>query len=1633
MKILIIGSGAREFAIASKLLEADSSRELYFAPGNGGTEKLGKNVDISAEDVKSLAKYAAETKIDYTVVGPEVPLCEGVVDEFEALGLKIFGPNKNASMFENSKAFTKAFLQKYNIPTAKYIETENSEEALTFAQNLLNETGRVVIKADGLAAGKGVFIAEDEDGVAEFLDEVFKKNKFNCKKVVVEEFLKGFEMSMITLTDSNTILRLPTSKDHKKIFTGEKGLNTGGMGTFSPNVEAEPFMDRIDEEILQPILRGLQEEKIDFKGALFIGLMIGDKDIDVLEFNVRFGDPETQVILERIDNDLLELLMATSERKLDEIQLKVNDKKSVCLVVSSKGYPGSYEKGIEISFDEEIKSKVYHAGTEKFGEKLVTSGGRVLNLIATADNFDDAIEQVYEDVKKVHFDGMYYRKDIGPRVKRVYVTKKDQYDYESMDLEKEIKSSLNIDFDKVKVYKRYDIEARKDTLERVKYTILSERPVDDVYLEEDALKLQANFKDTIVVSYLPGQFDQREQGLIDTISLVSDEDIKASNSTVYEFEGLDAKDLDKIEKYLVNPVDSHRVSLLNVPTTLTSTNEHNRENEVYEGFKDFTEAELKNFLDEYSLAMSYEDIKMVRDYFKSEGRDPNETEIAILDTYWSDHCRHTTFNTELNIEFNPQTDLDRIIKNTFDKYLKLREELKITKPISLMSFGTILAKHLRSTGKLEDLEISDEINACSVKIKVRVQKGDKEELEDYLLMFKNETHNHPTEIEPFGGASTCLGGAIRDPLSGRSYVYQAMRITGAADPFTPIEDTLKGKLPQRKITKEAAKGYSSYGNQIGLTTGYVDEIYHPGYVAKRMEAGAVIAAAPQENVRRLTPEKGDLVLLIGGRTGRDGIGGATGSSKTHTISSIVTESAQVQKGNAPEERKIQRLFRNPEVAKMIKKCNDFGAGGVSVAVGELHDGVEVYLDRVPLKYKGLKPKEIAISESQERMAVVIAASDLEKFVSETHKENLELTVIAKITDSNKMVMYYEDEIICELSYEFINTNGADRKEEVEVESEDVSAVLFNKDKDPEKIYDYLKDLNNTSKKNLYEMFDTTVGRSTVLNPMGGHAQYNPSGAMVAKVPSLKGDSKTVSLMSYGFNPYLSEESQYLGGYYAVIESIAKLVAHGASLEDIRLSFQEYYEKLTTAKTWSKPLKSLLGALEASLFFDAPPIGGKDSMSGTFEDISVPPTLISFAVTTADIEDIISSDLKGKGKLGLIKTTVDKCGMLNLEELKLNMQKLHEDILSKNIISATAITKSTLVQLYEQSVGNTGFDVELEDLYSPLYGSFIVEYIEGRDYIEHIGGCADDYIVNGVKLDAEKLKKNYLNTLDEVFSPHKAVKEFGLKNKTVKPRRLKSDKPVDVPKVVIPVFPGTNCEWDTARAFKEQGAEAEIYVFKNGNSEEIKSSLKELAGMIKKSQILAIPGGFSLGDEPDGSGKFIAAVLSSKEVSSAIQYLLKENDGLLIGICNGFQALVKSGLLPYGEVRDLDEDSPTLILNSAKRHIARFVETRVLTTNSPWLSELEENKIYKLPISHGEGRFVTDEKGLQKLLDNGQVVATYVESPNGSDYNIESIMSQDGKILGKMGHSERVAGDLYKNIYDVELQNLFKGAVNYFKK
>lgn len=1643
MKILIIGSGGREYAIASKIKEEDNSVEIIFAPGNGKTESEFKNIDIGVMDFDKLITFAKDNDIDYTIVGPEDPLCFGIVDKFEAEGLKIFGPKKEAAMFEKSKAFSKRFMEKYHIATAKYLETDSIDEAKKYAYELISESkvNKVVLKYDGLAQGKGVIIASSVDDIDEALNELLLDKKFGDDKIIVEEYIDGFETSVHVLISNGEYIMLPSAKDHKKVYEGETGENTGGMGSYSPNLMALPYLKDIEEELVKPFIKGLKAEGIDYRGVLFAGLMINSDGIKVLEFNTRFGDPETEVILERIDSSLLDALIKTSEAKLNEYKLKVNDKKIVNVVLASGGYPAKYDKGYEIKGLDKLSEdvKVNYAGVKASSKKLLTNGGRVLNILSKADTFEEAYKKVYDEIQKISFDKMHYRRDIGPVVKRVYVCKKDEFDAESNGLTREIKDFLKINIDSIKVYNRYDIELLSDEeINKISNTILCEKPVDNIYLLDDALEMEKNLKNAFVVRYKKGQFDQREQGLKDTIKVtLGKDDVLARCEKVYDIKGdVSEEDIKKIKKYLINTVDQAEGVLIGIPTTLKESFDMNIESIVYDGFIKLDDEGLKDFHEKNSLAMSIEDLKVFQDYFIKENRDPSQTELKLIDTYWSDHCRHTTFNTQLtNINFEGENDFIEVIRNTLNEYLKARNQFS-KKDLTLMDLATIVTKKLRGLGKLNDLEVSEEINACSVKIKVSIDGR----LRDYLLMFKNETHNHPTEIEPFGGAQTCLGGAIRDPLSGRSYVYQAMRITGAADPREAIEDTLEGKLPQRKIVLDAARGYSSYGNQIGLATGYVDEVYHPGYKAKRMEVGAVIAAAPMENVFRGVPAKGDIIILLGGKTGRDGIGGATGSSKIQTDKSVEDSAAEVQKGNAPTERKIQRLFRIPELAKMIKRCNDFGAGGVSVAIGELADSLLIHLEKVPLKYQGLSPMEIAISESQERMAVVIAKENYEKFKEYANAENLEATIVAEVTDSERLIMMYNDIEVCNLKREFLNSTGAPRKQDVIFKPEE--AELFNEDLADDftvELKKRLEDINVASKKSLIERFDSSVGRGSIVQPLGGKNQLSPEQAMIARIPTTKGESSTASIMTYGFDPYLSEKSSFFGAYYAVVESLAKIASHGASPFKARLTFQEYFEKLNDDPyKWSKPFEALLGAFKICNDLQIPSIGGKDSMSGTFNDLNVPPTLISFAVTTMNIEDVVTPELKGNMKLGLIRTTINDDNTLDLNEFKKNSVELVSLISRKKVRSAVAINRdTTLPLLMKMAFGNDiGFNINMDAdiMFKELYGSYIVEYTEDLPCIEYLGTTNTDasIIINGRRIDLEEYKEAYEKPLLDIFGQENRVAKT--ENKfTEKEFVHKSKKPVDEVKVIIPVFPGTNSEYDSKYAFEKEGAKVDVFVFNNLDNDHIDKSIDDLANKIKESQILFIPGGFSLSDEPDGSGKFIANVLRNTKVKEAVEYLLEENDGLILGICNGFQALVKTGLLPFGKIKDIDEDDPTLTYNNIARHVARIVKTKALTTSSPWLKYINKDKVYRVPISHGEGRLLINKELYEKLSDNAQLAFEYIDNPNGSNFDIESMLSPDGKILGKMAHSERVETDTFKNVSDIEIQNIFKAGVEFFKK
>ena len=1640
MKVLIVGGGGREHAIGHAIAKNKEVEKIYFAPGNGGTEDVGENIAISSGDIQGLLKFAKDMAVDFTVVGPEAPLVDGIADAFEEAGLAIFGPRKEAAQLEGSKLFTKEFCVRHNIPTAGYFESTDRDAVRQGAVNLLAEKGVCVLKADGLAAGKGVVIAYTEEEVEAFLIDVYEKNRFHTDRVVVEEFLEGFEMSLLAFCDGKTIVPLSTAKDHKSIYEGGRGPNTGGMGSYAPNVEALPLLDAIDEKLVRPFMAGLKKDAMDFRGLIFMGIMITDAGPEILEYNCRFGDPETQSVLERLDGDLLEIMMATAKGELDKVVVKENDKKVVSLTLASGGYPESSEKGVEITIPDDLKDvTVFHAGTKIQDGKLVTDGGRVLTVTATADTFEEAIAKAYAGADKIQFEHKQIRRDIGPMISRVYVGRKPGFDNAAKGLAAQLNEELGIHLDDVKIYARYDLEGlTEDEVKRLTTEVLSEAPSDKVFAGADAFKLQAAMDHGLVVEYQPGQYDQRQAGVLDTATAIfGHTNLDAACATVYDFIGdIDEKDYAAIVKHLVNPVDQKIGGLFGVPTTIKKDLEKNTDNAVIEGFISWDEGELKRRFDTMDLAMSFEDFAFIQDHFKEVGRDINETELAILDTYWSDHCRHTTFNTALEIEFDD--DVDETITAAYDRYLKTRKELNRKKPVSLMDLGTLVAKHLKAEGVKTNMEVSEEINACSICVDVVAEdlRTGKEETIPYLLMFKNETHNHPTEIEPYGGASTCLGGCIRDPLSGRAFVYQAMRLTGSGDPTMPIEDTWESKLPQKKITTEAANGYASYGNQIGIPAGLVEELYHDGYMAKRMEVGAVVGAAPESHVWRGEPKPGDLILLMGGRTGRDGIGGATGSSKKHTAASLATAGAEVQKGNAPQERKLLRLFRRPEIASRIKRCNDFGAGGVSVAIGELAPGIRVQLHKVPLKYAGLKPKEIAISESQERMAVVIEKEDLPLFEKMSREENLEMTVVAEVTEEAAMRLYYEDKCIVDLDRAFIDTAGVDRSQKVKVEKDPACGYLNRYDSLTAKdILKPMADLNVVSQKNLIEKFDNSVGRGTVLMPLGGKLQLTPTQAMAGLIPVEGKKSQTASVMSYGANPEFLSENQYLGAYYAVVESVAKLVATGAEICDMYFTFQEYFEKLAEDETrWQKPLKALLGAFDACMDFEIPPIGGKDSMSGTFRDKDVPPTLISFAIAPMAAKDVIGNAFTAAGnKLGIVEAVRTKDGRIDIEAFKASAKVLKKEMASGNILSAAAIThKGTLPGMIISALGNDlGFDVQLDDLYNARYGDIIVEYKEAFDGVRAVGSLTESgYVVNGEKLDEEAIKKAYTTGLDKVFPPEVHDQKKALATVQIASTRTGNASAKDSCRVLIACFPGTNSEYDTKDVFTKAGAEAEVFIFKNQTAEETVKSISELAAKIKEADIFAIPGGFSFSDEPDGSAKFIANILRTEVVKSAVDHLVKEKKGLVLGICNGFQALIKSGYLPYGEARVQEAASPTLTFNDNSRHVARMVTTQVMTNDSPWLMYLNPGDEYEVPISHGEGRLVLSEEQAKALVENNQVAFTYVDNPNGSEFNMEGLISPDGHILGKMGHIERVEDNLFKNIPNMKVMPVIQAGVDY---
>ena len=1230
---------------------------------------------------------------------------------------------------------------------------------------------------------------------------------------------------------------------------------------------------------------------------------------------------------------------------------------------------------------------------------------------------------------------------------RIYVEKKPEFAVEAQSVLNDVRTALRLSVTNVRILNRYDADKlTKEDFDAAISTVFSEPAVDVTYDELPTLGINERI---FAVEYLPGQFDQRADSCEQCIQILRQGDrCRVRNARVYIIEGnLTEEEFAQLKSYLINPVESREASLEPVKT-LDTNYEIPTTVEELEGFIMLNEAGLRAFIEKFGLAMDFDDIKFCQDYFRNtEKRNPTITEIRMIDTYWSDHCRHTTFLTNIeNVDIKTP-----YIKETYEMYLNVREELgRQEKPMTLMDLATVAVRKLKADGKLNDLDESEEINACSVKIKVDIDG----ELEDWILMFKNETHNHPTEIEPFGGAATCLGGAIRDPLSGRSYVYQAMRVTGAANPLVPVEDTIAGKLPQRKITVGAANGYSSYGNQIGLATGHVAEVYHPGYVAKRMEIGAVLGAAPAENIRREAPVPGDIVILLGGKTGRDGCGGATGSSKSHTLESLESCGAEVQKGNPPEERKLQRLFRKPEVTQMIKRCNDFGAGGVSVAIGELTDGLVINLNAVPKKYDGLDGTEIAISESQERMAVVIAAEDLDKFMEEAKKENLEATLVADVVAEPRLKMNWNGNTIVDLSREFLNSNGAPKYTDITIE--EPSDAPGNEIADcADSWTELMSNLNVCSQKGLIEKFDSTIGAGTVLMPFGGVYQMTPSQAMAAKIPVLKGETKTCSLMGWGYNPDVSEKSPYHGAMMAVIESIAKVVAAGGSYKHCWLTFQEYFERTQNdPKRWGKPMSALLGAFKAQLEMGCGSIGGKDSMSGTFEQIDVPPTLVSFAVSTANADKIVSTEFKAAGSsVIMITPDYDENGLPVFDSIKSCFDKVEEIIASDRANAIWTIGYGGVAEgIAKMCFGNKiGFEftsrLTSQQLFKPCYGAFIIE-LKGNamPYENVIGKTTEDYkiLCMDYTLSLDSLQRVWEGKLESVFpcrikTTDTTPEKYSYENKTKLFPAIKAAKP----KVLIPVFPGTNCEYDTARAFEKAGAEAETVVIRNLAAGDIESSVDYFEKAIRSSQIIMIPGGFSGGDEPEGSGKFITAFFRNPKIKDAVHELLKNRDGLMLGICNGFQALIKLGLVPYGEIVEMTDESPTLTFNTIARHQSMMVNTRIASNKSPWLYGCEVGDIHTVPISHGEGRFVAPLSLIQRLASNGQIATQYVDldgnptmdiryNPNTSIDAIEGITSPDGRVLGKMGHSERKGCCICKNVPGEKDQKIFESGVAYFK-
>lgn len=1261
-------------------------------------------------------------------------------------------------------------------------------------------------------------------------------------------------------------------------------------------------------------------------------------------------------------------------------------------------------------------------------------------------------------------------------VKRVYAEKKPEFAVQAKELRQEIKSYLGITgVTGVRVLIRYDVEGISDQVfERACTCVFSEPPVDYLYREIFPVSVDAR---VFSVEYLPGQFDQRADSAVQCIQfLKEDEEPIIRSATTYVIEGtISDEEFAAIKNHCINPVDSRETGL-EKPETLAVKFEEPADVKIFQGFSVMPEDQLKELYTSLNLAMTFKDFLHIQKYFAQvEKRDPSMTEIRVLDTYWSDHCRHTTFSTELkDVEFG-QGYYRKPMEDTYHQYLADRAEIfkgREDKFVCLMDLALIAMRKLKAEGKLQDQEESDEINACSIVVPVEIDGKE----EEWLVNFKNETHNHPTEIEPFGGAATCLGGAIRDPLSGRTYVYQAMRVTGAADPTVSVKDTLKGKLPQRKLVTGAAHGYSSYGNQIGLATGYVKEIYHPNYVAKRMEIGAVMGAAPRKAVKRLTSDPGDVIILLGGRTGRDGIGGATGSSKVHTEASIEVCGAEVQKGNAPTERKLQRLFRRPEVSSLIKKCNDFGAGGVSVAIGELADGLRVNLDKVPKKYAGLDGTEIAISESQERMAVVVAPEDVEQFMAYADQENLESVAVAVVTEEPRLVLEWRGKEIVNISRAFLDTNGAHQETSVAVDIPDENEKYFVRPEIGdvrEKWLETLRDLNCCSQKGLVEMFDGSIGAGSVLMPYGGKYQLTETQAMVAKLPVLEGKCDTVTMMAYGFDPYLSSWSPYHGAVYAVLESVSRIVASGGDYRKIRFTFQEYFRRMTEdPHRWSQPFAALLGAYSAQLGFGLPSIGGKDSMSGTFNDIDVPPTLVSFAVDVAKQGHVITPELKRAGsKLVLLKIEKDEYDLPRYEQVMDQYGKFFQDVKDGKIISAYALDGKGLAAAVSKMAFGNGLGVKIEhnvdkrDLFTAGFGNLVAEVPDGQ-----VGQLSISYTVIGevlaqpifsycdMELPMEEALEAWKGTLEKVFATKSGQNSVTQAAPQVEPQEAEAviadgvyktgnvyvcKNKVAKPRVFIPVFPGTNCEYDSTKAFERAGAQVEVKVFKNKSAQDIQDSVEAFEKAISQAQIIMFPGGFSAGDEPEGSAKFFATAFQNEKIREAVTKFLQQRDGLALGICNGFQALIKLGLVPSGEITGQQEDSPTLTFNTIGRHISKMVYTKVVSNKSPWLQLAVPGQVYVNPASHGEGRFVANEEWLKKLFASGQVATQYVDlngnpcvdeewNVNGSYCGIEGITSPDGRVLGKMAHSERRGDGVAMNIYGEQDMKIFESGVEYFR-